>query len=57
MKNNDRSASSPEIDRNKTNIESDIHRKNWRQIRIQLAVIFLIIIFLAGECAALIPLN
>lgn len=55
IKSND--ASSSAKDQSKINIESNVHRKNWRQIRMQLAAIFLVIVFLASECATLLPIE
>ena len=42
---------------NKTNSENDQYRKAFRQIGIRLAAVFLIIVFLASECAALMPVD
>jgi hypothetical protein len=44
-------------DQSKINIENDRRRKTWRQIRLQLATIFLVIVFLASECATLLPVE
>jgi hypothetical protein len=44
-------------DQNKINSENDRRRKGWRQIRLQLAAIFLVIVFLASECATLLPME
>jgi len=44
-------------DQSKTNSEKDRQQKNWRQIRLQLAAFFLVIVFLASECAALLPVE
>jgi len=44
-------------DQSKINSENDRRRKGWRQIGLQLAAIFLIIVFLASECATLLPLE
>jgi hypothetical protein len=57
MKNIRKSASLPTKDQSKINIESNVHKKNWRQIRLQLAAIFLVIVFLASECATLLPIE
>jgi hypothetical protein len=57
MKIKSKSISSPVKDQSKTNIEPNVHRKKWKRIRIQLAAIFLVIVFLASECAALLPME
>jgi hypothetical protein len=36
---------------------NDFHRKNRRKVWLRLAAIFLIIVFLASECATLLPLE
>ena len=58
MKIKSKDASSSTKDQSKIIIESNVHRqKNWRQIRMQLAAIFLVIVFLASECATLLPME
>jgi hypothetical protein len=37
------------------NSENEKRLVNWRKIGLRLAAIFLIIVFLASECAALLP--
>jgi hypothetical protein len=39
----------------KTNSENDSRRKAGRKIWLRLAAIFLVIVFLASECATLLP--
>jgi hypothetical protein len=39
----------------KINNESEIRRVDWRKIGLRLAAVFLIIVFLASECATLLP--
>jgi hypothetical protein len=41
----------------KINGENDSRRKVWRQIWLRLAAIFLVIVFLASECATLLPVE
>ena len=41
----------------KTNRDNDSRRKGRRQIWLRLAAIFLAIVFLAAECATLLPLE
>ncbi len=55
IKNNGTSLSTK--DQSKINSENDRRRKDWRQIRLQLAAIFLVIVFLASECATLLPME
>ncbi len=55
MKPKNNSASLPEKDQNKSKRENDHRQTNWRQIGLRLAAIFLVIVFLAGECATLLP--
>jgi hypothetical protein len=57
MKIKSKSASLSTKDQSKINIENDRRRKGWRQIRLQLAAIFLVIVFLASECATLLPVE
>jgi hypothetical protein len=57
MKIKSKSVSSSTKDQSKIIIESAPRQKNWRQIRMQLAAIFLVIVFLASECAALLPVE
>jgi hypothetical protein len=39
------------------NVEDDRRRKGWRQFRLQIAAVFLIIVFLASECATILPVE
>ena len=55
IKSNSTSLSTKE--QSKINSENDRRRKGWRQIRLQLAAIFLVIVFLASECATLLPME
>ena len=57
MKNKSKSASLSTKDQSKINTENDHRRKGWRQIRLQLAAIFLVIVFLASECATILPVE
>jgi hypothetical protein len=57
MKNKSKSAPLSTKDQGKINIENDRRRKAWRQIRLQLAAIFLVIVFLASECATILPVE
>jgi hypothetical protein len=57
MKIKSKDASSSTKDQSKIIIESAPRQKNWRQIRMQLAAIFLVIVFLASECATLLPME
>ena len=57
MKLNNKSISSAAKAECKTRGENDRKRKGWRQIWLRLAAIFLIIIFLAAECATLLPVE
>ena len=41
----------------KANDEKKIHGKDWRKIGLRVAGVCLIIIFLASECAALLPVG
>jgi cell division septal protein FtsQ len=41
----------------KTNSENDSRRKARRKIWLRLAAIFLVIVFLASECATLLPVE
>jgi hypothetical protein len=43
--------------KNKATSEDDRRRETRRQIWLRLAAIFLIIIFLASECATLLPVE
>jgi hypothetical protein len=36
---------------------NDLHRKSRRKVWLRLAAIFLIIVFLASECATLLPMK
>ncbi len=54
MKINNESASSSIKDQSKNNSKKDRRQKTWRRIRLQLAAIFLVIVFLASECATVI---
>jgi hypothetical protein len=55
MKPKTTNASLSEKDQNKIKNENDHHQKNWRQVGLRLAAIFLVIVFLAGECSVLLP--
>jgi hypothetical protein len=57
MKIKSKSASSSTKDQSKIIIGFAPRQKNWRQIRMQLAAIFLVIVFLASECATLLPMD
>jgi hypothetical protein len=57
MKIKSKDISSSTKDQSKIIIESAPRQKNWRQIRMQLAAIFLVIVFLASECATLLPME
>jgi hypothetical protein len=57
MKIKSKDASSSIKDQSKIIIKSAPRQKNWRQIRLQLAAIFLVIVFLASECATLLPVE
>jgi hypothetical protein len=57
MKNISKSASLPTKDQSKVNSKKDRHQKTWRQIKLQLAAVFLVIVFLASECATLLPVE
>ncbi len=57
MKNKIKSTSLFTKDQNKINTENDRRRKNWRTIWLRLTTIFLIIVFLASECATLLPVE
>jgi hypothetical protein len=52
-KNTSLSAKAP----SKINSENDHQQVFWRRIGLRLAAIFLIIVFLASECAALFPVE
>ena len=39
------------------NDEKEIHGKDWRKIGLRVAAVCLIIVFLASECAALLPVG
>jgi hypothetical protein len=57
MKNTSKSASLPTKDQSKVNSQNGSRQKTWRQIRLQLVAVFLVIVFLASECAALLPVE
>jgi hypothetical protein len=57
MKNISKSTSLPTKDQSKINSQIGGHQKTWRRIRLQLAAIFLVIVFLASECATLLPVE
>jgi hypothetical protein len=57
MKNTSKSASLPTKDQSKINSQNNGRQKTWRRIRLQLAAIFLVIVFLASECATLLPVE
>jgi hypothetical protein len=49
--------SPPAKAQSKINSENDSRRKARRQIWLRLAAVFLVIVFLASECATLLPLE
>jgi uncharacterized membrane protein len=57
MKNKRQNASFSTRNQGKVNSEKDSRQSFRRRITIQLAAIFLIIVFLAGECATLFPVE
>ena len=58
MKINSKSASLSTKGQSKVNSEKDYHHMiPWRRIGWRLAAIFLVIIFLASECATLLPVE
>jgi len=57
MKNKKKSDSIAARDQGRIGVEHERKWKGWRQIRLQLAAIFLIIVFLASECATLLPVE
>jgi hypothetical protein len=57
MKTRRKGTSVPVRDQNKRNKEKDDHQSFWRRFRLQLAAIFLAIVFLASEYATLLPVE
>jgi hypothetical protein len=57
MKPKSKSATISTKDPIKANSENNRPPKEWRKIGLRLAAIFLIIVFIASECAALIPVE
>ena len=57
MKIKSKSISLSTKDQSKSNVENDRRRAFWRRIRLQLVAIFLVIVFLASECATLLPME
>jgi len=55
MKPNKNKPSLTERDQDKIKSQDDHGRTNWRLVGMRLAAIFLVIVFLASECAALLP--
>jgi hypothetical protein len=52
-----KSAALPTKAQNTLDIENARRQASWRQTGLRLAAIFLIIVFLASECAALMPVD
>jgi hypothetical protein len=57
MKIRGKSASLSAKAQSKINSDNDRCRKAWRQIGLRLTAIFLVIVFLASECATLLPVE
>jgi hypothetical protein len=57
MKNKTKRALSSTKDQSRKNGENDRRQINWRRIGLRLAAIFLVIVFLASECATLLPVE
>jgi hypothetical protein len=55
MKTKRKGVSVPARDQDVKNKEKDARQSFWRRFRLQLAAIFLVIVFLASECATLLP--
>jgi hypothetical protein len=57
MKNNRKSASLSTMKQGKVNSGKDRRQNDWRRITMQLVAIFLVIVFLASECATILPME
>jgi hypothetical protein len=57
MKTKNKNTSRLSKDQSKVSIEKDRRQAFWRRIRLQLAAIFLVIVFLASECATILPME
>lgn len=57
MKSKDERTSLSKKKQNKTTREHGGRQKAWRRIRLQLVAVFLVIVFLASECVALLPVE
>jgi hypothetical protein len=57
MKNNRKSASLSTMKQGKVNSGKDRRQSFWRRITMQLVAIFLVIVFLASECATILPIE
>jgi hypothetical protein len=57
MKSKRKKVSLPVKDQARVNAEKDRRRKVWRKVGLQLIAIFLVIVFLAGECATILPVE
>ena len=57
MKNKRRSASLSTQNPGKVNDEKDPRQSFWRRTMMQLAATFLIVVFLASECATILPVE
>jgi hypothetical protein len=57
MKSKSKSTQLPTKDLIKKKDESEIHQKGWRKTGLRVAAVCLIIVFLASECAALLPVG
>ncbi len=57
MRSKNTNSSIPSKAQSKASSENDQSRARLRLIGIRLAAIFLVIVFIAGECAALLPVQ
>ncbi len=57
MKTKRKGVSVPARDQDAKNKERDARQSFWRRFRLQLAAIFLVIVFLASECTTLLPVE
>jgi hypothetical protein len=57
MKLKSKGASLSTMAQSKIDSENERRQKTWQRIGLRLAAIFLIIVFLASECAALLPVE
>jgi hypothetical protein len=55
MKNKNKSALRSTRNQDKINNENDRRQAFWRRIKLQLAAIFLVVVFLDSECVTLLP--